>query len=222
MLTNTMLYPPSAPLSAVIPARRATQAFKPDPIPESDLRRVLELALLAPSGYNLQPWRFIVVRDPENRKRLRAAAMKQPKVEQAPVVVVACGDPQAWKNGDLDETIRLGKATGMISDASEPAMRRNAASYLNSYPPELWVFRQVMIAFTHLMLAAESYGIDTAPMEGFWEERVQETLGLPKHVRVVALLALGYREGDDKPFGGRFDPERTVHWERYGAGILTH
>lgn len=219
MLTNEHEYPQARPLSSVIPARRATSAFKPDPVPEDVLRRVLELAMLAPSGYNLQPWRFIVVRDAENKKRLRRAAMGQPKVEEAPVVVAACGDPSAWRNGDLDEVVRMAKARGMLEGGAEGAFRKNAGAYLGGYPADLWVFRQVMIAFTHLMLAAESYGLDTGPMEGFWEDKVQEALGIPKHVRVVALLALGYRRGEDRPYGGRFDLSRTVHWERYGAGV---
>lgn len=219
MLTNTRAYPESKPLSAVIPARRATSAFKPDAVPEKVLRDVLELAMMAPSGYNLQPWRFVVVRDPEVKRRLRQAAMGQPKVEEAPVVVACCGDPEAWKNGDMDEMIRMAKDRGMLAGGAEAALRKNAAAYLNGYPPDLWVFRQVMIAFTHLMLAAESYGLDTGPMEGFWEDKVREVLGIPGHVRVVALMALGYRRSDDKPYGGRFDLSRTVHWERYGAGV---
>jgi nitroreductase len=55
-----------------------------------------------PSSYNMQPWRFVVVRDPEQRKRLRMAAMNQAQVEQAPVVIVACGDFSGWKE-DLEE-----------------------------------------------------------------------------------------------------------------------
>jgi nitroreductase len=64
-------------LPQVLLDRRATNHFKPDPVPEDVLQAILELTLQAPSGYNLQPWRFIVVRDPEKRKQLQKAAMER-------------------------------------------------------------------------------------------------------------------------------------------------
>jgi len=67
------------------------------------IAEIIRAGLEAPSGYNIQPWRFVVVRDAEQKKRLRQAAFGQPKVEQASAVIVACGDPQGWKDGDLDE-----------------------------------------------------------------------------------------------------------------------
>ena len=59
--------------------RRATMHFAPDPVPDEYLSAILSLAAQAPSGYNLQPWRFIVVRKEENRKRLQAVAFNQPE-----------------------------------------------------------------------------------------------------------------------------------------------
>ncbi|MGC2500073.1 MAG: nitroreductase family protein, partial [Acidobacteriaceae bacterium] len=70
-------------LSEAIEERRATPSFDGKPIPDADLKTILEAGLRAPSGYNLQPWRFIVVRTPEQRRRLRSAAFNQAKVEEA-------------------------------------------------------------------------------------------------------------------------------------------
>src|SRR3989442_15572319 len=100
------------PLSQTIEERRATRHYEPTAVLEDDLRRILEAGLAAPSGYNLQPWRFVVVRDPEQRKRLREAAMGQSKVEEAPAVIIACGDSQGWKNGDMEVMISLGASQG--------------------------------------------------------------------------------------------------------------
>jgi nitroreductase len=214
-LKNKTVYPESLPLSRVIPARRDTTSFKPDPIPDDLLRNVLELGLLAPSGYNLQPWRFVVVRNPEVKKRLRAAADDQKQVEEAPVVIVACGDPTAWKRGDLEEMLRMGADFGAVDKKTGASIRKSAPAYLERYPPEMWVTRQVSIAFTHLMLAAEAYGLDTGPMEGFDENAVRKILGIPKTVRVIALLALGRRKGRKKPYGGRFGLGKTVFWDMF-------
>jgi nitroreductase len=207
------------PLGVVAARHRATPSFRDDPVPEEILEEILEIATLAPSGYNLQPWRFIVVRDQAAKKRLREAAYGQAKVEQAPVMIIACGDTEGWKGADMDRMIADGRATGAIKDdATAETIRRNAAAYLSATDIGVWVTRQVMIAFTHLMLAAETHGLDTAPMEGFREEDVRAAFGIPSTVRVVALMGIGYLRPPDKPFGGRFDLPQVVYEDRWGAG----
>ena len=67
----------------------------------------------------------------------------------------------------------------------------------------VWVNRHVMIAFTTMMWMAEVLGYDTAPMEGFFEDKVKSVLGIPESVRVVALLGIGRRNGPDKRYAGR-------------------
>jgi nitroreductase len=207
------------PLAPVIARRRATPSFKPDPVPEEPLRRALELASLAPSGFNLQPWRFIVVRDPHMKRKLRAAAENQDKVEQAPVMIIACGDMAAWKT-DLERVIADGLATGSIPDEqTAEAIRENATGLLATTDLGIWVTRQVMIAFSFLMLALESFGLDTAPMEGFDENKVRAAFGIPETTRVVALMGIGRLAPPDKPFGGRFDLKKTVYEDHWGVPL---
>jgi nitroreductase len=215
------------PLSEAIRERRATPHFDGTPIPDEDLKKILQAGMEAPSGYNLQPWRFVVVRDPEQRKRLREAAMGQPKVEEASAVIVACGDTEGWKSGDLDEMLRLGNERG-YSPAGNESARKSVNGLLGGGGGtsagiegdiRIWVNRHVMIAFTTLMWMAEVLGYDTAPMEGFFEDRVREVLGIPGRVKVVALLAIGRRAGDDKRYGGRFDLKRVVFEDRWGNGM---
>src|ERR1700731_1760694 len=200
------------PLSRAIEERRATPTFDGTPIPIEDLRRILDAGLSAPSAYNLQPWRFVVVREVEQRARLRRAAMNQLKVEEAPVVVVACADLEGWRSGDLDEIIRLAQQHGYGDEARYASMRKNIANFFSApgnaggLAPDfaVWANRQTMIAFTTMMWMAEVLGYDTAPMEGFHEDQVKATLGIPAHVRIVALLAIGRIKGEDKRFAGRF------------------
>ncbi|MBI2678923.1 MAG: nitroreductase family protein [Candidatus Koribacter versatilis] len=217
------------PLSEVVRERRATPHFDPSaPVHEGDLAKILSAGLHAPSGYNLQPWRFVVVRDPEQRKKLRAAAMNQPKVEEAPVVIVACGDKEGWKKGDLDDALEMAKEHGYGGDAEHAVVKKNVTGFLGSQPgsaggiaPDLgvWVNRHVMIAFTTVMWMAEALGYDTAPMEGFDEASVKKLLHIPDSVRVVALLAIGHRKGEDKPYGGRFPIERLCFADDWGKPL---
>jgi len=206
-------------LSQAIAERRATPSFDGAPIPNADLKKILEAGLNAPSGYNMQPWRFVVVRSEEGKRRLRAASFNQPKVEEASVVIVACGDADGWRNGDLDEMLRLGREGGMPENYAE-STRNNIPNYLANHPDlTAWVTKQVMLAFTSMMLMAEVLGYDTAPMEGFEQEKVREVLKLPLSYVVVALLAIGHLNGDDKYFGGRFSMARTIFDGEYGKPI---
>src|SRR4051812_46345291 len=81
---------PAAP--EVIARRRTARHFDPDrPLPDALVEQILHLATLAPSGDNLQPWRFVVVRSARNRRRLRACAGGQERITEAPVVLIVLG-----------------------------------------------------------------------------------------------------------------------------------
>jgi nitroreductase len=206
-------------LSRAIAERRASPSFDGSPIPDADLRKILQAGLRAPSGYNLQPWRFIVLRSPDHKRKLRAASFNQAKVEEASVMIVACGDADGWRNGDLDEMLRLGRLGGMPEGYAEQA-KSTIPDYLSNHPNmPLWLNRQVMLAFTHMLLMAEVLGYDTAPMEGFEEDKVHEVLRLPLSYSVVALLGIGHLKGPDKFHGDRFNMARTVFGEEYGKPL---
>lgn len=216
------------PLSQAIAERRATQSFEHVPIHVTDLEKIVRAGIEAPSGYNLQPWRFLVIRDGEQKKKLRGAAFGQPKVEEASAVIVACGDPEGWKNGDLDEMLNLAAKHGYGGPQEHAGVRQAITNFLGGTPGsaggiaptfDLWANRQTMIALTTMMWMAEVLGYDTAPMEGFEEDKVKALLHIPQRVRVVALLAIGQRKGNDKPYGGRFDLSHTVFAEDWGRKI---
>lgn len=218
------------PLDQVVKDRRATADFETTPVPEADLKKILDAGRHAPSGYNLQPWRFVVVRDAAQRKALRGAAFGQPKVEAAPVVIVAVAALKAWKEGDLDKVLALAQEHGFTAEQTE-GQRKNINFALGGEPGDVcgwgpdwavWGNRQVMIAVTHMMLMAETLGYDTAPMEGFVESQVKQVLGIPadnKQFRVVAMLAVGHKKGEDKKFGGRFPIDYVAYDNSWGKGL---
>jgi nitroreductase len=216
------------PFSQAVKERRATPSFEDVPIHNADLEKIIRAGLEAPSGYNIQPWRFVVVRDAEQKKKLSAAAFGQPKIEQASAVIVACGDPLGWKAGDLEEMLRISAQHGFDNPVEQEKLRKTVSGFLGGPPGkpagieptfDLWANRQTMIAFTTMMWAAETLGYDTAPMEGFMEDQVKALLQIPERVRVVALLAIGRLEGKDKLYAGRFEPARSVFAETWGKSI---
>src|SRR5713226_3881268 len=92
-------------LSKAIAERRATLSFDGSPIPDDALSATVRAGIESPSGFNLQPWRLIVIRGAEQKRRLREAAMNQLKVEEAGAVIVCCGDLNAWRGQSLDDVL---------------------------------------------------------------------------------------------------------------------
>jgi nitroreductase len=202
---------PLKPLTRVMLERRATAHFTHEEVPEEYLNAILALGCQAPSGYNLQPWRFIVVRDPLNRERLQRVAFNQAKVGEAPVVIIALGMKEEWKER-AGEVFREGAGEGEDWERA----RDRAVKAVSGVPAETWVNRHTMIALTTMMLVAEAYGFDTAPMEGFDAAAVKREFGVPEEGEVVALLAIGRTKGAEKPYPGRFGLSRIVYEEKFG------
>ncbi len=125
-----MTNPEPLPAPEAIARRRATQRFDPSrPVADDLLKRVLHLATFAPSGFNLQPWRFVVVRDGRNRRKLMGCAFNQPRVGEAPAVVIVLGyhDPDRSHLGPMvDRMLAIG------------AIAPGAAAELRRGPPARW------------------------------------------------------------------------------------
>lgn len=195
--------------------RRAAPHFRNDPVPAEVIEAALTLAGQAPSGYNLQPWRFVTVREPGQRARLRKAALDQEKITEAPLVVVAFAEHEGWKQ-HMDEIIRTrAELTGRKPDDVEK-LKAGATDFITDLGAKVWLNRHVMIAFTYMMLAFESLGWDTAPMEGFKAGEVKQVLGLPPNSEVVALLAVGRATDPDTPYPGRLSIDQLAFQETYG------
>lgn len=206
---------PLKPITDVVLDRRATAHFQSQDVPDETLNAILRAGLQAPSGYNLQPWRFVVIRDKKNRQRLQRVAFNQPKIAEAPVVVIACGMKEEWKKW-ATEVFQEGSDRGVTT--GDPArQQKQALEFLSTQRMEVWVNRHTMIAVTTMMLVAEAYGLDTAPMEGFDATAVKREFRIPDEAEVVALLAIGRAAEPDKAYPGRFEIDRVVFAEQYGT-----
>lgn len=200
------------PFHAIIGERRATRHFTAEPVPDEVVTEILRDATQAPSGYNLQPWRFLVLRDEANRRKLRTAAFNQEKITEAPVVIIALAPRNGWRER-LDEVFAESVRRGALPAEGIEKAKQTAAGFVGSFDPAVWLNRHTMIAFTFLMLAAEAHGWDTAPMEGFDPAAVRQAFAIPGDTEVVALLAVGRAQEPDAVFPGRFPVERIAFAE---------
>lgn len=207
--------PASSALDA-IRTRRTTRKFNPArPLPDEVLRQVLCLATFAPSGDNLQPWRFLVVRSARNRERLKACARGQRRVGDAPVSVIVLGYINAHQT-DLAAIVEEQVRRGLLNaDEAAGVLGRGFASGERRTDRASRALRAAMAAATTLMTAAEALGVASAWVDGVDSEKLEEAFGVPDDHVFCALIALGFADGPT-PFPGRFGLEHVCFEEHFG------
>lgn len=181
----------------VIQLRRAINFFDPDrDVDESLLRAVIEDGVAAPSSYNLQPYKLKVLRDPERKGALRKLAFDQPKVTEAPVVLILLADRDGWKAGnETKEKVFKGfvDAGGMKPDQKEWFDGVTAGLYGGS--PEVsqaFANKNAGLFAMSLMYAASHHGLHTHPMDGFDHDAVKKEFDIPDQYWIPMLIAVGY------------------------------
>lgn len=160
-----------------------------------------ESLVLTPSSFGLQPWKFLVIQDPEVRMKLSPESWKQPQVTEAShyVVLTARTDLTA---DDIDAWIlRMSEVQGTDMAALAPlkGMIQGFAQAMSQEERHAWNVRQVYIALGQLMASAAALGVDACPMEGISASGYDHVLGLVGSGYATAVAcALGYRADTDK------------------------
>jgi nitroreductase len=183
-----------------IELRRSIRKFKPDPVPDEDIRELLEAARLAPSSCNAQPWRFKVVKDPETKTKLAQASFNQNFIAQAPVVIICCADIQANLEGSIDGLQVLGE-TGALDEKMVDFLADRITSLSSGTPEQVGprIAFSVAISIEHIILRALDFGLGTCCVRGFQPDKIKELFGWGENIIIVALLPLGYPAQSPKP-----------------------
>lgn len=181
--------------------RYATKKFDPTRKISPELWAKLEQApVLSPSSYGLQPWKFVVVTDPEMRKKLHAVSYNQPQILDAShLVVFAAKNPPT--PADVERHVaRTAHVRGLAPEALEGLKKAILGSLSRMSPADAhnWATRQTYIALGMFISACALAGVDACPMEGFQPEKYDEILGLKeKGLGAVVIATAGYRHPDD-------------------------
>ncbi len=194
-----------------VEARRTVRDFLPEPVPTEVLERCLDAARLAPSSSNLQPWEFVVIRDPKVRAAANAACLDQLPAKSAPLLLAIVTHRETWRR-NRDEILNTFRARGPLRPSQETYYRRIIPAVYTTGPfgllgplkravsrvlslvrptPSLGSRQDIRImahkttalAAATLMLAFRAEGYDTCPMEGFDPWRAKALLGLPRGPR---------------------------------------
>ena len=193
-------------VSEAIRARRAVKWFDPrHKMPEETFRGLMEHAILAPTAFNIQNWRFLRVTDPQQRKAIRAVAWDQAQVTDASELLVLCFDDKAWSRQPERYWRNAPKAA---QDLLLPAL----AEYYRDKPQieRDEGMRSCGIVAQTIMLLAKELGYDSCPMDGFDFAAVADIIGLPEDHTIALMLAIGKGVKDPWPKPGQLPLDEVL------------
>lgn len=193
--------------------RRAVKHYDPaHQMTEEEISRLIGLARLAPSSFNMQNYRFVLVRDPELRRQIRAVAWDQAQVTDASLLVIMCADLTAHANNPARYWTHAPQA---VQDILVPALEGFYTGREQLTRDE--GIRSSALAGMTLMLAARGMGYESCPMVGFDADAVAKLIGLPAGHALSFMIAIGKGIGGTWPRGERLPESETVITDRFPA-----
>lgn len=176
----------------VMKARHSVRKYQPGVvIPKEELNEILALAATAPSSWNLQHWRYLVITSQEQKERILPIAYGQKQVVESSATIVILGDLEANKSAApvyqqaLDKGLITQEVYNIMIEQIESAYKEN---------PELAQREAILnasLSAMQLMLAAKAKGYDTCPMGGFDREALIKELNIPPRFIPVMLITVG-------------------------------
>lgn len=182
-----------------VEGRRAVKHFAPHhEMTDDEISDLLSLVVLSPTAFNIQHWRFVLIRDRELREKIRAVSWMQPQVTDASLLVVLCADVKAWE-----------KAPERYWRNAPDDVREGVVAAINEYYHEREqvqrdeAMRSCGIAAQTLMLAAKSMGYDSCPMDLSDLDAVARLINLPEDHVVAMFVAIGKGIREPRPRAGQ-------------------
>ena len=165
---------------------------------DAEITKLLEAAIQAPTSFNIQHWRFVVVADAALRKELRAAGYDQAQITDASVLLIMTADIKAWQQSPQRYWQHAPKEVadllvGWMGPFHEgrDQLQRDEAN------------RSIGMAMQTIMLAARGMGLDSCPMIGFEFDKVAKLINLPADYVLGPMIAIGKRVKDPWPKPGQ-------------------
>ncbi len=198
-------------ISSAIETRRAVKGFDPQhQMTDAEVERLMSLAMLSPTAFNTQNWRFVLVRNMELRKQVRAAAWDQAQVTDASLLVILTADLNSWQK----EPARYWKeAPQAVSDYLVPAIGQYYGGKDQVQRDE--AMRSCGMAAMTLMLAAKEMDYDSCPMDGFDFDAVGKLINLPQDHVISMFVAIGKKAREPWPRGGQLPMQEVVINNRF-------
>ena len=194
-----------------IRTRRAVKLYDPEfVLSREEKDELLQLAMLAPSAYNLQPVRFVEVSDPALRAQIRAAGNDQAQMTDASMLVVVCAQVDSWE-----------KDAQRVWEGAPQPVRDYMDGAIDAYyrgKPQVQrdeALRSCGLSAQTLMLAARGKGLDSCPMVGFDFAAVGKLINLPENHVIGLMIAVGKQTAEAKPRVGKLSIDEVVIRDRF-------
>jgi nitroreductase len=197
---------PKTQVFDALKSRRAIKQFDAEHVmSEADELDLLSLAILSPTAFNIQHWRFVVVNDAELRAQIREVAWDQAQVTDSSLFIVMTADTKAWSK----QPERYWKeAPQGVQDFMLPAIK----DYYEGKPQVQRdeCMRSLGIAAQTLMLSAQAKGYESCPMDGFDFDTVAKLIKLPEDHVIGLFVAIGKGTAEPHPRGGQLSLDQVV------------
>ena len=179
----------------VLHSRRSIRKFKRTPVADELIKELLEAARLAPSGTNLQPWRFVVIKSEEKRRALLGHTVSF--VTKAPVVIACCVDLTTYnihKPERVKELTKAGVFSGIDLNFTDSDKYWRERGAMDMAAIREYVSINCAVAVEHLVLRATDLGLGTCWVMMFDHDPVHKIIDLADNLFVLALIPVGYAE----------------------------
>ena len=191
--------------------RRAVKQYDPEhEMTREEVDQLIGLAKLAPTAFNQQNNRFVLVRDAELRKQIREAAWDQAQVTDASLLIVICADLKAWEK---DPARYWANAPAEVQDYMASAIDQYYRNREQVQRDE--AMRSAGIAAQTIMLSAKSMGYDTCPMDGFDYDAVGKLINLPEDHVVAMFVVVGKAVQPAKSRPTQLTTDEVVNADRF-------
>jgi len=202
-----------------IRARRSMKSFKSDPIPEATLQELVSLMQDAPSSWNFQPTRVVMIRSMVQKEALAAAAWGQKQILEAPVTFVFAVSIRGWEK-NMSEILKSGVSSGAWPQKFADWIGENAPGFQKGLGDKEreYAIKDAIIMATTLALAAQSKGYSNCYINGWDEAKVKEIIGAEgdKDIAIALLLPIGLPNSQPK-HPGRLPSAKTIFTDRISA-----
>jgi len=192
----------------VVAERRSNRKFKPDPLTDEQVSQILEAARLAPSGSNVQPWRFVVVKSPEMRAKLSSVSVFN-FIFKAPVVFVCCADRRSIEEREQRIAELVDYSAFDDVDMEGDIIELTSGRTISSTELRISMTMNVAIAIEHMALKAADLGLGSCWVGGFDDKETKKILGLEEDVFPTMLLPVGY-PANNPPARPRLSMEEII------------
>lgn len=186
-------------IKQAINERRSIKNFDPEHnMTDAEITELMEYAILSPTAFNIQHWRFIRVQDKQKRQHIQDASWGQVQVTKASLLLVLCADLNAWEK---QPERYWQNAPQDVQDFLLPAIEDYYANHHQAQRDEC--FRSSSIAAMNIMLMAKELGYDSCPMDGFDFDKVAKIINLPHDHIITMMIAIGRKTEDARARAGQ-------------------